>query len=81
MKVTKAKGLNTDLTGSSGYNPRATVVQLMRTRWQRMHRIRESPRVEPNQPSSWFVAMAASQIVLAPLLWLLSFDARVVDVD
>jgi hypothetical protein len=29
MKVTKAKGLNTDLTGSSGYNPRATVVQLM----------------------------------------------------
>jgi hypothetical protein len=31
MKVTKAKGLNTDLTGSSGYNPRAKVVQLERS--------------------------------------------------
>jgi len=31
MKVTKAKGLNTDLTGSPGYNPRTRTVHLMRS--------------------------------------------------
>ena len=31
MKVTKAKGLNTDLTDLHGNNPRATVVQLNRS--------------------------------------------------
>jgi hypothetical protein len=31
MKVTKAKGLNTDLAGSSGYNPRAASLLLMRS--------------------------------------------------
>jgi hypothetical protein len=31
MKVTKAKGLNTDLTGASGYNPRTTIIQLKRS--------------------------------------------------
>jgi hypothetical protein len=31
MKVTKAKGLKTDLTGSSGYNPRVTAVQRNRS--------------------------------------------------
>jgi hypothetical protein len=31
MKVTKAKGLDTDLTGSFSYNPRATSVQSNRS--------------------------------------------------
>jgi hypothetical protein len=31
MKVTKAKGLKTDMTGASSYNPRATVVPLNRS--------------------------------------------------
>ncbi|HEY6355462.1 MAG TPA: hypothetical protein VIY30_13315 [Burkholderiaceae bacterium] len=31
MKVTKAKGLNTDLNGSSGCNPRTATVHLMRS--------------------------------------------------
>ncbi|HEY6356442.1 MAG TPA: hypothetical protein VIY30_18310, partial [Burkholderiaceae bacterium] len=31
MKVTKAKGLNTDLNGSSGYNPRTETAQLERS--------------------------------------------------
>jgi len=31
MKVTKAKGLNTDLTGSSGGSPRAGLVQFTRS--------------------------------------------------
>jgi hypothetical protein len=31
MKVTKAKGLKTDMTGSSGYNPRTTSVQHKRS--------------------------------------------------
>ena len=31
MKVTKAKGLKTDLIGSPDYNPRITPVQLMRS--------------------------------------------------
>jgi len=31
MKVTKAKGLKTDLTGSLGYNPRSRSVRLHRS--------------------------------------------------
>jgi hypothetical protein len=31
MKLTKAKGLNADLGLSSGYNPRAASIQLMRS--------------------------------------------------
>jgi hypothetical protein len=31
MKVTKAKGLNTDLAGSSSFNPRAASLLLMRS--------------------------------------------------
>ncbi|HEY6353778.1 MAG TPA: hypothetical protein VIY30_04760 [Burkholderiaceae bacterium] len=65
MKVTKAKGLNTDLTGSLGYNPRTTAVQLNRSLAADAVRPRNRSR-ESNEPCSWFVATAASQIVLSP---------------
>jgi hypothetical protein len=66
MKVTKAKGLKTDLTE-----------QVARTheqdgcdsgaRWPRKRCIREIESVESNESSTWFVATAASQIGVEPL--------------
>ena len=52
MKVTKAKGLNTDLTGSSGYNPRTISVQRKRSlAADTVHPRKSVPRIEP----VWFV--------------------------
>ncbi len=65
MKVTKAKGLNTDLTGSPGYNLRTRSVQLKRSLATDTVLPRKSMlRAEP----TFFVvvATAASQIVLSP---------------
>jgi ketosteroid isomerase-like protein len=62
MKVTKAKGLNTDLTGSSVDNPRDKVVQLNRSLAAGAPHSRKSGR-ELNRRCSWFLATAAGQIV------------------
>jgi hypothetical protein len=51
-KVTKEEGLNTDLTGSSGYNPRTTSVQRKRSlAADATHPRKSVPGIEP----VWFV--------------------------
>ena len=76
MKVTKAKGLNTDLTELAWQEPTSGSLFDSDARWPRMQPYpRKSVlRTEPIV-ASWFVATSTSQIVLAPLLWLLSFGA------
>jgi hypothetical protein len=75
MKVTKAKGPNTDLAGLYGDNPRTTVVQLKRSlAADAMHPCKSEWRTE--SISFVVAATSASQIVLGPLLWLLSFGAQ-----
>ncbi|HSB99224.1 MAG TPA: hypothetical protein VLE45_04865, partial [Burkholderiaceae bacterium] len=48
MKVTKAKGLKTDLTGSPGYNPRTRSVRLIRSlAADAVRGLMSVPRTEP----------------------------------
>jgi hypothetical protein len=66
MKVTKAKGLKTDLTEQVAATPEQDRFG-SGARWPRRRCIRAIARRELNGSSSWFLATAASRIGVEPL--------------